>query len=104
MTDEDVNKLRGIVKEEINEAITPVSGELKAVSGELKAVSEELANLMVEVKGSVIPRLENLNKSVKNIETGLENDRDNTKRLDKRLASVEGKLGIQAPPELQLVK
>lgn len=98
MTDEDVNKLRTVIKEEVTSIFK------EEINTALQPVSEELANLMVEVKGKVIPSLDELKESVKHFEDTSENHGNNTDRIDKRLTTVEVKLGIQPPPELQLIR
>lgn len=97
MSDPDFKKfaelVRGVVKEELEPVIEKVTD-----------VNEQVVYLTEKVDGEIIPTLENHSKYLKRISDSQEKGEDNIRKLDERLLETEAKLGIQAPPEFQIIK
>ncbi len=90
MTDKDISKLRGVVKEELK----PVTKRLDALWEQTGKLTED----MTEVKDT----LRSHSAALKRIELKVTNSTENIQKLDKRLTTVESKTGIAAPPELTI--
>jgi|SRR3990172_12332951 len=125
MTNDDVNKLRIVikeevtlaVKEEINSALEPIEDRLSNMEGYfndpktgLKRINQKLDALwdqtvrltenMEEVKETLISQTE----AFKRNEVKIENNTDDIGKVDKRLHEVENHLGIVPPPELTITR
>ncbi len=94
MTDGDVNKIRGVVKEEIGSALKPVTKKLDILWDQVEKVTENLE----EVKET----LELHTAFLKRIEPKVENNSDDIIKLDKRLTEIENREGIVPPPEFTI--
>lgn len=121
MTDEDVNKIGGLVdskleafrediKGDINSALKPVNEKLDAHGKILNAQGKKLDILWDQVE-RVTVNLEKVSETqdlhtavLKRIETKVEGNSDDIKKVDKRLTKVENRLGIVPPPELIIVR
>lgn len=99
MNDEDVNKLRGVVKEEINTALEPIQKTLSEQTNKLDTLWEQVEKVTGELE-EVKDKLDSHSSTLKRIEEKVDIGFDNTKKLDKRLTEVENKLGVVPPPEL----
>lgn len=117
MTDEDIKKLRGVIKQEIGTALRPVNKGLKTVNTGLKAVKKDLKSVdrkldilwdqtdrLTKNIVSIEDTLNSHTTALTRIEVKIENDSENIRKLDKRLTTSEAHLGIAAPPELTLVR
>lgn len=111
MSDPNMKKfadtIRIIVKEEIqpvNEKVEAISKQVTSIREDVKSISEQVANLTEKVDGEIIPTLEIHTKYIKKIADSQEKNDDNIGRLDKRLSETEAGLGIQPPPEFQIIK
>lgn len=102
MTDEDVNKLREVIKEEVTSA---VQKEVRtAVQEELKLINKKLnkLNKLDALWDQTVRITEQLTEVQETLETHtalLNKHSEDMEKLDKRLITVEGNLGIVAPPE-----
>lgn len=109
MTDEDIKKLRGVVKKEIDTALNPVNTGLDNVKTGLSRVerrldilweqTDQLTKDMDKVKES----LESHSNTLKQIVINTTNINDNVKRLDQRVTETEKHLGIAPPPESNII-
>lgn len=118
MLDEDLKQLTKVIREVVKEEIDPISKQVSSldnkVSGldnkvskigvEAKSLNEQVANLTEKVEGEMIPTLKKHTEYFKRIVESQEKNTDNIERLDKRLSETEGRLGIQPPPEVHLIK
>ncbi len=85
MTNEDVNKFRGTVREEIEAALEPVKKTLEGHTQRLDTIWDQTIRLtedMEEVKGTLASHTEAL----------------------KRIAAAESQVGIVPPPELTVTR
>lgn len=116
MTDEDIKKLRGVVREEINTALKPVNTDLGEVKSGLKNVKSGLKNverkldILWEQVEKVTIDLEDVKDTqgshttlLKEINSKVEHNTDNTKRLDRRVRETEKHLGIVPSPESNII-
>ena len=125
MSDPDLKKfvalVRDVVKEELEPVAEQVTGIDKQVTGlteqvtgltqaftglgeEVTSITEQVSYLTERVDGEIIPTLEVHTKYLKKMTGSQEKNEDNIIRLDKRLSETEAKLGIQAPPEHQIIQ
>ncbi len=115
MTDEDANKFRSVVKEEIDSALEPVKDRLSNMEGHfndpktgLKRINQKLDALwdqtvkLTEVMEEAKETLFSHTDVLKRIEVKVEGNIEDTERVDKRLNEVENHLGIVPPPELMI--
>lgn len=115
MNDEDLKKIRGVVREEVQESIR---GEVrKVVKEELEPIKRELGTINNEL-GVVKKRVDDMWEQTVKLSEDMEeikesfgvqasatrNTNDNVNRLDKRLTQVEEQHGIIPPPELVLIR
>ena len=107
MTNQDVKKIGSlmdaklkdfgkVVKEQINTALKPVNKKLDILWEQVGKVTGELEG--------VKETLESHTATLKRIEARLDNNSDEIVRVDKRVTSVEDKLGIVPPPELTVFR
>lgn len=105
MTDEDVNKIGGLVdskldalrkdiKGDINSALKPINKKLDILWDQVERVTMDL--------GGVKETLDSHTTTLKRIETKVEGNYDDIRKLDKRLIKVENRSGIMPPPELTI--
>ena len=92
MTDEDVNKFRGVIKEELK----PVKEKLDTLWDQVVKVTENLED--------VKETLDSHTNSLKRIEIKVEKNSDDIEKVDKRLSEVETHAGIAPPPELTIIR
>ncbi len=98
MTDEDVKKLRGVIREEVT---VIVEEKLKPVSKKLDILweqADELTKDMNEVKET----LDTQTSVLKRMEAKLENHSDDIHKINKRVITLENTAGIVPPPELTI--
>lgn len=108
MTDEDVNKLRTVVKEEIGTALKPINNRLGTVENKLGNVEHKLdvlwdqtGRLTGDMEG-VKETLDSHTEILKRIEDKVDTNSDDMLKVNTRLTKVEGHLGIVPPPELTI--
>lgn len=89
MTSDDLNQIRGVVKEEVNTALEPVVKKLDALWDQTIRLTEDTE----EIKDKLKSQTSALNRTSDNIE-----------KVDKRVIKVEGNLGIVSPPELTIIR
>lgn len=94
MTQDDLNQIRDVVKEEV------VASE-KRVMTEVGNFIEDKVLTVLEAHTKL---LDSNSKALKQIISNTENISDDTVKLDKRVTKVEGHLGITPPPELTIVR
>lgn len=111
MSNDEMKRLAGIVREIVKEENQSIREELKTNTKETQSISEHLTLLTETINGEVIPALDKHTRYFKQIAKRLEDDsqrlekdNDNIERLDKRLKESETRLGIQPPPELHIIK
>lgn len=96
MTQEDLNQIRGVVREEISTAIEPVVKKLDTLWDQTVTLTED----MTEIKET-----QKLHTTAfKRLGVKVENDSEDIKKADKRLTHVETHLGIVPPPELAIAR
>lgn len=100
MTDEDVNKLRTALKEEISSVIKE---ELKPVNERLGRVEQRM-DVLWDQTVKITENLEEINDTLKSQTKAMNNTNNNIEKVDKRLIGVEGHLGIVPPPELTITR
>lgn len=103
MTHNDLNQIRGVVKEEINSSIEPVVKKLDI----LWEQTVELTENMAEVQETLAAHTETLaahTTSLKMIVANTENNKDDIGKLNKRVSKLEDQAGIAPPPELTIVR
>lgn len=116
MTDEDIKKLRGVVKEEVNGALGPIDKKLTKIDKRLSGVEGQLNNPehgLGRVNGKldalwdqtmrVTEKLEEVQETFDSHTAMLKKTSENIGRLDKRVKTVESHLGVSAPPELSII-
>lgn len=94
MFDDNLDKFRGVVKEEVNTALEPVVKKLDALWDQTVKLTEN----MVEIQET----LDSHSLALKRIEEAGQQNADNVKRLEKRTTEAENKLGIVSPLELTI--
>ncbi len=94
MNDGDVKKIRGVVKEEIETALKPVSKKLDILWEQVEKVTIELDQ--VQETQQVHTRV------LKSIDAKVENHSDDIHKLNKRVITLENTSGIVPPPELTI--
>lgn len=104
MSDDELKKIAGVVKEVVSEEIKPVSEQVSSLNEQVVGINEQVADLTEKVEGVIIPTLEKHTEYFKKMVASLEKSDDNIERLDKRLLETEGRLGIQPPPEAHIIK
>ncbi len=103
MIQDDLNQIRGVVKEEIDSALEPIKGTLADHSKKLDALWDQTVELtedMTEVKETQ----DSHTAAFKRIELKIEKNSEDIEKVDKRLTETEGHLGIVPPPELTLTR
>lgn len=96
MINNDLNQIRGVIKEEINSSIEPVVKKLDI----LWEQTVELTENMTEVQETLASHTETLKRIVANTE----HEAENAGKLNKRVRTIEDQLGIVSPPELAVIK
>ncbi len=104
MTDEDVKKLRRVVREEVTVIVEEkvaviVEEKLKPVNKKLTILwdqAEKVAFALDEVNET----LEVHSEVLRRIEANSENDSDDIHKINKRVVVLENTAGIVPPPEL----
>ncbi len=102
MPNADVNKFRGVVREEIATALKPVNTKLGKVEKKLDILWEQTDKLTKDIN-KVKETLESYTNALKQIVINTINSNDNIKRLDKRATETEKSLGIVPPPESNII-
>ena len=116
MTNDDLNQIRGVVKEEIDTSLKQIketldshtktldshTKTLEKQAGKLNALWEQTEKLTVDM-GEVKEILNSHTKSLNQLVANNEQDKDNVRKLDKRIGATEDHLGIVPPPELTLI-
>lgn len=97
MTDEDVNKFRGVVKEELK----PINEKLEDIGQRIDTLWDQTVRL-TEGAEEVKETLTIHTKVLKGIKEQVEHNNENTKKMDRRLTEAENHLGIVPPPELSI--
>ena len=95
MTQDDLNQIRGVVKEEVNTALEPVVKKLDALWDQTVKLTEDVA----EVQDNMDTQKVTLNQIAVN--TG--NNKDDIGKLNKRVGKLEDRARIVPPPELTLI-
>ncbi len=95
MTNDDIKKIRGAVKEEINVALKPINRKLDILWDQVEKVTFGID----EVKET----LDTHTSVLKRMETKLENHSDDIHKLDRRVVTLENNNGVVAPPELTII-
>lgn len=110
MTDEDIKKLRGVVKTEIGTAVKPINAGLGQLKTGLNRVERRL-DILWEQVGKVTGDLENIKDKLsihtnylKKIDQNVDHNSENVRGINKRLRTVENQLGIVPPPELNIIE
>lgn len=110
MNDADVNKLRTIIKEEINATLEPIVDKLGDIEQQLndpktglKRLSEKLDALW-EQTVKLTESSEQVKDVIKSQTDVLNQSNDNIQKLDKRMVVTEARLGIVSPPELTVIQ
>ena len=93
MTNDDFKKL-------LDEAIKPLSDAQEEFRKDLSGVKEDQADLRKTIEERVLPPLIYIETTVKSYADRYVTNEDHIGRLDKRLNTVEGNLGIQPPQDL----
>lgn len=96
MVSDDLNQIRGAVKEEISTALEPVVNKLDALWDQTVKLTED----MTEVQET----LNSHTTALKQIATNTEHNRDNIVKLDKRVHDLEDQAGIVPPPEFTIAR
>ncbi len=106
MTDKDVKKLRGVIREEVTVIIEEKVGVI--VEEKLKPVNKKLTILWDQAEkvafalDEVNETLDSHSKVLKRIEVNTENNSDDIHKLNKRVVTLENTAGIVPPPELAI--
>lgn len=116
MSDDDLNKFQTVVREEITEALQPINNKLGTIDTRLGHVEVRLDHVEtrldhVETKidalwdqtVKVTEELGEIRETIDSQTQLLNQSKDNTQKLDKRVTKVEANLGMPTPPELQLI-
>lgn len=113
MTDEDVKKLRGVIREEVTAVVEEKVGaiveeKLKPIGDRLGKVEKKLDILWEQVE-KVTFSINDTNETLgthtdalKRIEAKVENNSNDIHRLNKRVVVLESRNGIVSPPELTI--
>ncbi len=99
MNNDGIKKLRGAVKEEIETALKPIDTKLNRVEKKVDILWEQVEKVTFGLE-KVKETLGVHTDVLKRIEAKIEKNSDNIHKLNKRVVTVEGKLGIASPPEL----
>lgn len=99
MTNDDLNKFRGVVKEEIDTALNPVNKKLDSQGKKLDSLWDQVVEV-TEGMGEVKEVQKTHTASLKRIESKVEQNTDDIRKINKRLTIVENQSGIVPPPEL----
>ncbi len=108
MTDGDVKKIRGVVKEEISLALEPIGDRLGKVEAKVGKVEKKLNTLWEQVEkvtfglNDVQETLDAHTIVLKRIETKGDNNSDDIHKLNKRVITLENTAGIVSPTELTI--
>jgi peptidoglycan hydrolase CwlO-like protein len=116
MTDEDIKKFRGVVREEIGTALKPVNTKLGRVDKRLGNVEKKVGkvekklDILWDQVEKVTFGLDNVKETLdthtsifKRIEAKLENHSDDIHKLNRRVVVLEDKNGIVSPPESNII-
>ncbi len=101
MISDDLNQIRGVVKEEIDSALEPIKGTLADHSKKLDVLWDQTVKLTEDIT-EVQETLNSHTVTLKQIVTNAEHNTDNLKKLDRRVHELEDQAGIVPPPELTL--
>lgn len=96
MTDDDVKKLRGAIKEEVETSIKPVNKKLDILWEQVEKVTGDLENIK--------DKLSIHTNYLKKIDQNVDHNSENVRGINKRLRTVENQLGIVPPPELNIIE
>lgn len=109
MTNEDVKKIRGAIREEVGTALKPINTGLTGVENRLTGVEKKLDILweqtdeLTKDMNGVEETLKSHTNALKQIVINTTNTDDNIKRLDKRLTEAEKSLGLVPHPESNII-
>lgn len=110
MTDKDIKRFRGVVKEEINLALEPVNDRLAGVEAQLnnpktglRRINEKLEALWDQTK-LLTEGFEEVKDTLDSHTVMLKKTSENIERLDDRVTTAESHLGISTPPELSIIR
>lgn len=92
MTNNDLNQIRGVVKEELE----PVTQKLDVLWDQVVKVTEDI--------GEVKETLDSHTAVLKGIEVKTEKNSEDIEKVDKRLTETESHVGIVPPSELTIVR
>lgn len=96
MNDEDLNKIRGIIKEELE----PTNQKIGNIEQKLDVLWDQTVTL-TENMNEVKETLKSHSEALKRIE---EKHGGNIGKLSKRVTTTEIRLGISTPPELTVIE
>ncbi|QQG43321.1 MAG: hypothetical protein HYW45_03940 [Candidatus Daviesbacteria bacterium] len=96
MINDDLNQIRGVVKEEVNTALEPVVKKLDTLWEQTVKLTEN----MTEVQEDLDAQKVTLNQ----IAVNTENNKDNISKLNKRVGNLEDQAGIVLPLELTIAR
>ncbi len=106
MTNDDLNQIRGVVKEEIGSALKSIKGTLANHAKKLDILWDQTVKLsedMIQVQETLDSHTKILDShtiSLKRIEENTEQNTNNLKKLNKRVGQREDQAGIVPLPEL----
>lgn len=103
MTDEDIRKIRGVVREEIGDALKPVNERLDALWDQTAKLTEDMAEVQVTLKFHS-KTLKHHSQILEKLDRSSEHQADKVDRLEKRVIQIEDKTGIVPPIELVTLK
>ena len=101
MTNDDIKKFRGVVKEEIETALKPIDTRLGRVEHKLDVLWEQTEELTKDME-NVKETLDYHTKVLKKIADKAERNSDNIHRLNKRMSTIEDQSGVIPPPEFTI--
>ncbi|MFH0936747.1 MAG: hypothetical protein V1808_00430 [Candidatus Daviesbacteria bacterium] len=110
MTGDELNQIRGVVKEEINSALKPIEKRTEGIEEQLndpdtglRKINEKLDALWDQTAG-LTEDVTEIKESIKSQTSTLNQTNGNLEKIDKRLTKVENHLGIVPSPELTMVR
>lgn len=109
MTNNDLNQIRGVVKEEVNTALEPVVKKLDALWDQVVDLSvdnteiHEILDSNTAILKSHTATLNSHTATLKYIATNTEDSKHNIVKLSKRVCELENHAGIAPLPELTII-
>lgn len=91
MNSNDLNQIRGVVKEEVNTALEPVIKKLDTLWDQTVKLTENMTEVQETLDSHTV--------ALKRIEVKIEKNSEDIKKVDQRLTKAESRLGISTPLE-----